>query len=335
MTDNIEVLKEISSVKYDAMLDTPIRTCNYCSYCENSNIKFKNEYWFKIFCYQFARNLETVYEVIWSKPHLKENRCNSLIYWMHNKAKNVYEEAKIKNEMIIIPELHKVWNNMNETVYNNRSNICETNYDTITLDNRKRMKKMSDYCENYSDLHGKLTKVRENCKIFYDYFMKTLDAHNVIVQECHNSHKSGICPKQCRNMNYNPQDILKNLKCEEVQRPKILEGYIKNEECENQKKELVPKTDCQTYATCTPEFSFSDYRSIILILLALWGMFLTFMFLYKMSPSGSWIKNILKKKKKIRINFDEENENELSNNYFENLNANFSNAEYNVPYNSN
>lgn len=54
-----------------------------------------------------------------------------------------------------------------------------------------------------------------------------------------------------------------------------------------------------------------------------------------MSPSGSWIKNILKKKKKIRINFDEENENELSGNYFENLNANFRNAEYNVPYNSN
>ncbi|SBT53035.1 PIR Superfamily Protein [Plasmodium ovale wallikeri] len=325
MTDNIEFLKEISSVNYDAMLDNPVRSCKYCSYCENSDIKFKNEYWFKIFCYQFARNLETIHDVISIRTDLQENRCNSLIYWMHNKAKNVYEEAKIQNETKIIDELRKVWNNINETEYKSRSNICKTNYNTITLDNRKRMKKMSDYCENYNDLHGKLTKVRPNCKIFYDYFMKTLDAHGDIVQECRNTHENGICPKQCRYMNYNPENILKNLKCEEVQRPKILEGYIKKEDCENQKKELVPKTDCQTYATCTPEFSFSDYRSVILILLALWGML----------PLGSWIKNKFLKKERIQINFDEENEDESSGNYFENLNSNFRNTEYNVPYNSN
>ncbi|SBS89304.1 PIR Superfamily Protein [Plasmodium ovale curtisi] len=335
MTDNTDVLKQISSLKYDTMLDTPVRSCKHCSYCDKIDIDLRNEYWFKIFCYQFARNLETIHDVISIRTDLQENRCNSLIYWMYDKTKNVYEKNKMKDETKIIAELHKVWNNINETEYKNRSNICKTNYNTITLDNRKRMKKMSDYCENYNDLRGKLTRGRENCNIFYEYFTQIMDAHNDIVQECRNSHENGICPKQCRNMNYNPQDILKNLKCEEVQRPKILEGYIKNEECEHQKKELVPKTDCQTYATCTPEFNFSDYRSIILILLALWGMFLTSMFLYKMSPSGSWIKNILKKKKKIRINFDEENENELSDNYFENLNANFRNAEYNVPYNSN
>lgn len=53
------------------------------------------------------------------------------------------------------------------------------------------------------------------------------------------------------------------------------------------------------------------------------------------SPLGLWIKNIVRKKEIVGTNFDEENEQELLDNYSENMNRNFKNAEYNISYNSN
>ncbi|SBS94879.1 hypothetical protein POVCU2_0091260 [Plasmodium ovale curtisi] len=60
MENRANVLKnKLKPFKFDIFLNNPVTSCPNCTLCDKVNQNKKNEPWFKIFCYQFVRNLET------------------------------------------------------------------------------------------------------------------------------------------------------------------------------------------------------------------------------------------------------------------------------------
>ncbi|SBT00295.1 PIR Superfamily Protein [Plasmodium ovale curtisi] len=337
MENRVRILKDkLEAFKINLSLNSSVGSCEYCSSCDIEDVKVRNEPWFKFFCYQFARNLESVYRLIYLNSGLKEKRCNTLIYWIHDKVTNFYNTAQInKGSVNIITELLKVWKEINSKI-SDKTSICEVpiKENIKSLDEMERKKIMSDYCEDYDKLRIALTKTyTTNCNIYYDYFKEIFLEFREIAAE-HNAECLGIsnCSRFCKN--YDPDDILKKSKCEVIEILKEKKEYIKKDECDALTQRAVSEVKIEPKELPNPEFTFSDNRAIILILFSLWGIFLTFLFLYKMTPFRSWINSKIGKKKIIRDSFNEQSDDETLDVDYENLDRNMQNTGYNIRYNT-
>ncbi|SBS95088.1 PIR Superfamily Protein [Plasmodium ovale curtisi] len=338
MENRIQALKELESFKFDFMLNNVVTLCHQCNLCDNLSLTKKNEPWFKIFCYQFVRNLETVERINMSKSKdIRESRCRSLMYWIYDKVVNYYGKIEINSNNKIIDELLKVWKSFNGSDVNNAlSSKCEVpgNSQFTNIEKMKRKKKMSDYCENYSELKSFLTKTfYGNCHIYYDYFKDSfLEFSNIAKEQNIECSEISNCSRFCKN--YDPDDILKKSKCEVIEILKEKKEYIKKDECDALTAEAASKKTCETKEVRISEFTFSDNRAIILILFSLWGILLSFLFMYKMTPFRSWISSKLGKKKIIRDSFNEQSDDESLDANYESLNKNMQNEGYSIAYNS-
>ncbi|SBT56186.1 PIR Superfamily Protein [Plasmodium ovale wallikeri] len=89
--------------------------------------------------------------------------------------------------------------------------------------------------------------------------------------------------------------------------------------------------------TCEPrefrisEFTFSDNRAIILILFALWGIFLSFLFLYKLTPFRQYLFSKIKMIKNNLVTVGK-SENELLLYSHDYDNIILDEADYNISY---
>ncbi|SBT55382.1 PIR Superfamily Protein [Plasmodium ovale wallikeri] len=341
MENRVNILKnKLESFNFDLMLNNPVTLCPKCTLCDSVNVneKKKNEPWFKIFCYQFVRNLETAESINMSKSKdIRESRCRSLKYWIYDKIVNSYQKIEINSNDNIIDELLKVWTNFNGSDVNNAlSSKCKVPEITefTNIEKMKREKKMSDYCENYNELKSLLTKTfYGNCHIYYDYFKDSFLEFSKIAEEQYaECLKINNCYNFCKN--YDPAHLINKSVCEVVEISKDMKEYIKKEECDTLTAEAVSKKTCETKEVRISEFTFSDNRAIILILFSLWGILLSFLYLYKMTPVQSWISNKLRKKIIIRDDFHEESDNESLDGDYENIERNMQNVGYNISYNS-
>ncbi|SBT53816.1 PIR Superfamily Protein [Plasmodium ovale wallikeri] len=329
MENRANVLKnKLEPFKFDIFLNNPVTSCPQCTLCDEVNQNKKNEPWFKIFCYQFVRNLETA-EITNStlSEDKKESRCRSLMYWMYSKVKNLYEISNINNKDNIIQELLGVWKKFNDSnVKSYLSSKCSVpNYSEFTdIKEMEKKKIMSDYCENYHEL-TKILKIYEtyvDAHIYYDYFRDSLKTYRKIVGEC-NTEDFIIrdCSKFCSNDD--PDNLLKTAKFRTIEISPGNNDYIEKGKCDILKDEAVAAKTCETKDVPSPEFTFSDKRAIILILFSLWGVFLTFLFLYKLG-----------KKKIIKDSFNEQSDGETLDADYESRDRNMENTGYNIIYNS-
>ncbi|SBT55179.1 PIR Superfamily Protein [Plasmodium ovale wallikeri] len=340
MENRIEVLrKKLNSFNFDLMLNKTVGACENCDLCEKVNASIKDKPWFKCFCYQFVRNVETVYEIIYDLPYLKERRCDALTYWIHDRVKTFSDNSNInKNKVDIASEILTVWNNINSKKNNNASNTCNISVIQKKIQNTEEMKPkkiMSSYCENYDSLRSLLKGIYSSeCNIYYDYFKDSFIEFREIVNK-HSALCSGInhCSGFCKN--HDPDDLLNKSKCKIIEISQNQKEYIKEEECKALKEKAVAEIRSEPKEIQTPEFTFSDKRAIILILFSLWGIFLTFLFSYKMTPLRSWISSKLGKKELIRDNFNEQNDDVSLDADYESMNRNMENEGYNITYNSN
>ncbi|SBT55929.1 PIR Superfamily Protein [Plasmodium ovale wallikeri] len=335
MTNSKCHIKELISVKYDAMLNSPVDNCKFCSYCEDENITLRNQFWFKSFCYQFARNVQTVYEIIGPTPSLKEKRCNDLIYWMYDRVINTHKQNYLsQKQWNTVGDILKVWNDINDkSEYKTYSPKCETAFDMLDFNERSQRKILDDYCENYDSFEEQLKKNTKCCNTYYDYLNNQKNIYELSLKVCPNGGTAkNYCQNLCKDKINNYKNLLETSACNSTRKEQENNNFITKQKCEEE-KDLKFQEGLNSMVCDNSYLNFSDHRVIFLILSTVWGIFLTLLFLCKMSPFGSRIKNILQKKKKIQNNFDEENEHELFSNYSENLNANFSDTEYNIPYN--
>ncbi|SBS89303.1 PIR Superfamily Protein [Plasmodium ovale curtisi] len=337
MPDNNYILKDLPSVVFDDKLNKELFSCEYCSYCEKNGVNLKDKPWFKFLCYQFARNLETVNDMNWIDATLNHNRCNNLIYWIYEKAKKIHVNIKTPNPMQVIGNLKFVWNDIYEnSFFKTNKYKCQIPNDIYDFENLAQKKKINDYCENYTFLKNKLNESDYMCSIYYEYINNNLREYEENFSKCSSGGiDSKYCISNCNLDNNNPKNLLETSACNPTQLLQEKNDARMRIECESKKSELETELERRSALDNNPSFNFSDHRAVSLVLLSSWGIFLTILFLYKTSPLGLWIKNIVRKKEIVGTNFDEENEQELLDNYSENMNRNFKNAEYNISYNSN
>ncbi|SBS99527.1 PIR Superfamily Protein [Plasmodium ovale curtisi] len=348
MEYRVDILKNsLQPIQFDIILNNPVNSCKKCNLCEQIDTNMKNEHWFKYLCYQLIKNLE-ISEYMNRNIHMdkRKSRCNSLMYWTYDKVKTFYEISSVKNNEKIVDVLIDVWKKFNGTELNNQSSPQCKAPEASEFRNIKKMKKkkiMSDYCENYHE-HRRISKYVDfnNCQIYYDYFKDSLSKYKKETMNGCNPEDFIIngCSEFCSNPD--PDNVLNNSKCKTIE---ILPGkndYITQEACDELKSEALSalKSEALTAEKCEskevriPEFTFSDNRAIILILFSMWGMFLTFVFLYKLMPFRTWISNKLGKKKIMRDSFNERSDNELLDADYESVGTDMENTGYNIIYNT-
>ncbi|SBS95387.1 PIR Superfamily Protein [Plasmodium ovale curtisi] len=304
MENITEALKELDSFKFDVMLNNSVGFCNHCKLCNSENINIKDEPWFKFFCYQFARNVQTLYEIININSGLKEKRCKTLIYWIHDKITNFYNKHKINAKQVdIFSEILKVWNNIHSSNIKDQKYTCDLpgKENSADLSKMKRIKIMSDYCENYDELKNLLTKkINVNCNIYYNYFKKNFSEFSKIAEE-HNTEclEINYCSNLCQN--YDPYDLLNKSKCSTIEISPGKNDYIKLEDCNASIGHALSEKTCESK---------------------------------EMTPFRSWISRKLGKKKIISGSFNEQSDDESLDANYESVDRNMENAGYNIIYNS-
>ncbi|SBT72641.1 PIR protein, partial [Plasmodium ovale] len=327
MENRINVLKnKLESFSFDLMLNNPVTLCKQCTLCDGVSINKKNEPWLKFFCYQLVRNLETAETINSTNPEDKKlSRCKSLIYWMYDKVVNSYYNTTIKSKEDLVNELLGVWKKFNDTspqyAFSSRCNIPESS-EFNNLGEMKKKKIMSDYCENYSEFKNILKKYATypNCHIYYDYFRDSLSNYKEIVKECRgNDFFIYNCSHMCDDSD--PEDLLNKGNCRTIEISNEKNDYVKKDECESFVKP-APALSCEAKVDKISEFTFSDNRAIILLLFSSWGILLTFLFLYKITPFRSWINSKIGKKKIIGDSFNEQSDDETLDDDYEHLDRN-------------
>ncbi|SBS91554.1 PIR Superfamily Protein [Plasmodium ovale curtisi] len=330
------LINKLESFKFDIFLNNPVTLCPKCYLCADVSSNNKNEPWFKFFCYQLVRNLETAETINSNSTDTRKSRCNSLIYWMYDKVVNINKTYGIKKNDKIIKDLLDVWTKFNnspkQNVFSYRCEVPDDS-DFKNLNHIKRKKIMSDYCENYNTLKTILNYDEySDCHVYYDYFKDSLSKYKETVNACSTgdfflNNCSRFCNKE------DPEDVLNKSKCRTIEISPKKNDYMKKDECKALTKP-APEVICEPNEIKITEFTFSDNRAIVLILFSLWGIFLTFLFLYKMTPFRSWINSKLRKKKIIRDSFNEQSDDETLDIDYESVDRNIENAGYKISYNS-
>ncbi|SBS99113.1 PIR Superfamily Protein [Plasmodium ovale curtisi] len=342
MADESILLKNIDSLYFDSKLDNINGKCANCSSCYTYGNNLKNPFSFQLLCHRFVKNIEYIpLSIDLNTKNLKEKRYDDLIYWILNMIKKMNDEIEQTEINNIINELIKIWKEVNKKLPSNRVKE-EHLYDPtriitpLNFTDLKRKKRMSDYCQNFSTLQIKLTNYNKpQCHIYYNYFKNTMEAYNDVSVECNETRAdTSKCPYLCKNNDYNPERILSKLNCHKIPVEKSPPKLITEEKCNMETDKLKSELGQALLAANNHVFSYSDPRVVVLILFSFLGIILTCLFLYKITPISSLIRNNLLRKKLVRHNFDETVDDESIYDYSGNENTNMQNVEYNVSYNS-
>ncbi|SBS92594.1 PIR Superfamily Protein [Plasmodium ovale curtisi] len=342
MEDETTILKTIDSLDFDYKLDNINGKCINCSSCYNYGHKLNNPFSFHLLCHRLVKNIEYIHSTIYlNGEQLKQKRCDDFIYWMVNNVNNVNVKTGQNEINSIIQELIKVWRDINVKLGSTgvkQSHLCDVSNlnSPLNFNDLNKKKMMSDYCQNFKTLFTKLTNRNKlNCNIYYNYFTKTKIAYNDVLEKCVKPNADiSNCPYLCKNNDYNPERILTKLDCDKIPVDEKPPKLVPEEECNKEKDTLRFQLQQAFVAANNPAFNYSDPRIVFLILFTSWGIFLTFVLLYKLTPFSSWIRNKLLKKKIVRDNFDEAVDDESIYDYSGSVNTNMQNVGYNISYNS-
>ncbi|SBT58592.1 PIR Superfamily Protein [Plasmodium ovale wallikeri] len=323
-------LGESPSLKFNNELKNIIKHCRFCQTCDEEQY-FIGNYGIKVLCYYFVNNLEKTYQKIENNEKLKDKRCNDFIYWWYDNLYYTYEKGYSPDFADIINQFKKIWKNITQSYGVPADKLCKNPFEPLlSLDSCKNMKKVSDYCENYEFIKKELEETSANCAGYYYYLTQSEELYNETVSKCKTDGK-----KYCLNFDqchtYDPKILLNNYKCKLIERT------------ENEDAELAQKAEhlimCPLDYDCVPDYiskmsiTFSDYRFISLMALSLWAIILSCFFLYKFTPFGSFLNNILNRKNSFKKNIHEEEFLETLDSDIEDSPINFNNREYRITYN--
>ncbi|SBT02350.1 PIR Superfamily Protein [Plasmodium ovale curtisi] len=318
------------SYKFNKELDSVIKYCSSCSVCDEKKPPFLYNYGLKTLCYYFARNLETIKNEYPDNIPLKDKLCNDLVYWLQNNLINIHGKTE-SNLDSILKTFKDVWNDITADGKGiPKDNLCKNSFENLlSFEECTQAKKVSNYCENYEYIKKELENPRGTCGGHYQYLTKNSKTYDIISTGCTVKGKN-----YCLNYNecntYNPQNLLGTKKCKVVE--KFEADRIKSVE-EEDYIHCGPGFECLPKNFFDKSIDFSDYRITPLIVLSIWGIFLSLYFLYKLSPFRSWLNNLLYKKNIIKKNLHNEEFQELLESDSEDANINFNNREYHITYN--
>ncbi|SBS82188.1 PIR Superfamily Protein [Plasmodium ovale curtisi] len=323
-------LGDSPSLKFNNELKNLIKNCTFCRTCDEEQY-FMSNYRFKVLCYYFANNLEKIHEKLENNEKLKDKRCNDFIYWWYDNLYFTYNKGHSTDSSNIANHFKNIWQKITQLYGVSADKLCKNYFEPLlSFDSCKNMKEVSDYCENYEFIKKELEETRANCAGYYYYLIQSEDLYKNTVSKCNTDGKN-YCLNFDKCHTYDPKILLNNSKC------KLIEKTENDRiELEEQAEQLIPCRrgfECVSYDIINTSITFSDYRFISLIVLSIWAIILSCFFLYKFTPFGSFLNNILHKKNIIRKDIHEEEFQELFESDSEDSSLNFNNREYRITYN--
>ncbi|SBT84817.1 PIR protein [Plasmodium ovale] len=274
------------------------------------------------------------------EEYVKEPCCNYLNYWLDiQKNKNATGELSINDDIWQIIE--KLWINLQET---SKPFQCKRNTDKKPLEHQKNRMHLMVYCVNRDELKKKCNLTLGNisqkyCLALTEYIKKN---YTELV-------KGNTCLKyKDRNQDY---ELHFDEKCTLYDIPKTFPDYNTEGGTLSEKpssRSSLPY--CESTQEVTEHFqetlegdtlalveeSSSPYsapwNSMVYVGLTFFGIFFPFIFLYKYTSLGSFIRFLIIKNNKVRQYINEQGENELLETSSDGIVYNLDNDEYNFSY---
>ncbi|SBT53821.1 PIR Superfamily Protein [Plasmodium ovale wallikeri] len=319
----------LPSYLFDQKLSKEFCKCNYCNFCHNEPEIFENDYNYRMFCYNFAKNVEIVYNKNKENPQLKEKHCKDLESWVY---KNIQGNciSSFKTNFDDIDKLNTVLNRINSDNLNQRkAHICDKELKKKFYNNElAKIKTIDDYGENYDFIKNKSDMNDSECYAFYNYLTKNSDLHKEIVDSCSKRVDGKYCPSYYRDKEYDPNELLGTLKCTEKIELSQKESMTDQRDYEACKQELL---ECSMFNNNKP-FGITDFGFFLLIVFSIWGIFLTLLFLYSRIRNGNWSFNRLKKKQILKDTLLGNYEDEMQEDNFKNSDEDLSNIPLHITY---
>ncbi|VUZ93927.1 PIR protein [Plasmodium vivax] len=359
MDDTTEVLKTLPSYKqyteFNNDIDNDLN--RYSKYCEAINSYFAQYPGLDTVCKKFARNF-TSFSTVFLRDNSKDKRCDYLNYWVYDQIINIIKGKSDHIYYKAFPKILTVWNNMESMRY--FTNKCNRDNILLHRDVKEfvKWKDIHDYCEDCQTIKREIINLNNGCNKYCNFLLSKVDLFNHFNNICPNedTHK---CPKffvTCEKCN--PETLFKELNCKKKTEcnatpnvpstrlgkegqalqghalPKehaLQEGHVLQEQTSQQVWREIPTTEEDNPAPF--KFELSSYNSNLILASPLFGA-LSFLFFYKFTPLGTWVDtNILRKKKNIAHNFDENMMRELFEHQNERLDIDLQNRRYNFIYN--
>ncbi|SBT58527.1 PIR Superfamily Protein [Plasmodium ovale wallikeri] len=324
------IFVEGPSYKFNKELDSKIKNCSFCSVCDEKGKRISGEYGLKILCYYFTRNLGIIKDEYSASTTKKNKLCNDLIYWLHKNLKNNHSEME-KDYNEILTEFKEVWKSIISDPPISEDNLCGNTFkDISSFEKFENLKKISDYCENYEFIKAKLDNPNEPCAVYYKYLTNNSTMYTNRVSKC-SENGNNYCLNYNNCNTYDPKILLDKPKCKIAKESEDARSQMK--EKEEEYTQCGPEYECVPKNYFDTSINYSDYRIVPLIVLSIWGTFLSLYFLYKLSPFRSWLNNHLYKKNIIKKKLHNEEFQELLESDSEDAHINFNNREYHITYN--
>ncbi|SBT57321.1 PIR Superfamily Protein [Plasmodium ovale wallikeri] len=319
----------LPSYLFDRKLNNEFCQCSYCSFCDNGKEIHENEYEYKMFCYNFAKNVEIVYEENKKNKNLKEKRCKDLNNWVYY---NIHGNciSSVRANYNNIDKLNAVLEMINSQPSNeSKDYICEEKLDKLFYGSEwTKIKNIDDYGENYDFIRNESNIKESDCYAFYNYLTKNSELYKEIVDRCSKPVDGKYCPSYYRDNKYNPSELLDTLECTEKIKLSQEQSMTSQRECEAYAQELM---QCSMSNNNKP-FGITDFGFLLLIVFSVWGIFLTLLFLYSRIRNGNWSFNRLKKQIILKDTLLGNYEDEMQEDNFKNSDEDLSNIPLHITY---
>ncbi|SBT58028.1 PIR Superfamily Protein [Plasmodium ovale wallikeri] len=321
-------LAQLPSFQFNYELNKDVSKCTYCNICDEQDIIFPDEHAIKILCYSFVRNLEILINQNNVDTNKKNMYCNHLIYWIYQKYFSIFSESMAKPSNYIFEKLKLARNTFISFNTSSGNDFCENSFKNILpFSDIEKIKLYHDYYVNFKFIEQKSTKKDGNCYNYRDYLEGKKELYVEMVKQCKDDHVK----KFCEHFSYEECDPDNLLKKQECHKQTTDSRGLDNKSDESEDCGLTEPKYVWEYCN-NKVINLSDFRAILIIGLATWGIILTLFLLYKNTPVGLWIDRYIRRKEIFRRNFDEELENDMLSDNSDHADVNLERGRYSVGY---
>ncbi|SBT57626.1 PIR Superfamily Protein [Plasmodium ovale wallikeri] len=286
-------LESLNTFIQYAIFNTPEDVSAKNDFCKDLNEKLPPSYVnFNNFCYKLTRNLHKISDSLHKNSENNES-CTNLIYWIYYEiVKNkYYASADYISLSEVIQNFSDLWENYD---YYRK---CKFEHYKINVTDFNILKQLYDYSRNYSTIHERSNSISAKCKKYYcTYINNIVQAYTSAESGCSESMDKKYCTLFTEIKNRKKPSILfEHFKCVQGE---LKEGLIDEE------KILRARTQASSlyrsdYSLGSIASSNSSSHVVIKVFFSILGVSLICFFLiYKFTPAGGWINNIIQKKKR-------------------------------------
>ncbi|SBT72321.1 PIR protein [Plasmodium ovale] len=280
-------------------------------------------------CLKFAKNLVNLSTILENERD-KTDRCRYFHFWIYDEIRKKFHQYKdnVYNESFI----SKFFSASSMISSSELGNNCDFEYNyLISLDLWKQWKDIYDYFKNYDNIKNSISSVNNKCQTYHEYMQYIKNIYVNYKRECCVSDISK-CPY---NLNFHEwcseSSRLDELPCNaavHTSQPSLAEAVEEVSGEQSDQLHSLPENESDDFQENLAHFNVG-----IPVILSLAGSFLTAFFSYKLTPIGSWLRNVPYRNKIFGYNISEETTNETLDNFSEYTDTNTTNNLYNIAYN--